>query len=367
MKKLLCLLLVLFLIPGAFLFSACAKDESYKLSNMQKDLLAIADDYKCVVAVDNKLKFDYSEFKVGERQVLANNINNLEPYTNVKLYNQVFDNLMAFTYEYAGICSNDSFKIDAKVRNDIKTKIDDLSASFEVIDINVRSLADIIITEDNSTNDIYISRLNNVLKSYGGLFKAGTELTNVIADLYFNKILYNSNPDISDIALEEFNSTVVVGNLNARVKNAISLLTQNYVETYISNEALVNQLLTNNEGTYGKLNLEVGNYKHYVTKLTSVDLTVEENVEKAIEAGNIEHKKQSFYEKAIEAYNEQEIVQNDRKAFLKACKDVDYLKVKSEEKSSAYEKICVQIIDDYAYITNQYCSSLGELLDIING
>lgn len=362
MKKLLCLLLVLFLVPGTLIFSACGKDNGYKLSSMQSDLLAIADSYDSVVAEDNKLKFDYSCYKVGEKTVLADHIANTEPYTNVILYNQVFDNLMAFTFEYAGVCSSDSFNVDKNFRNGIKTKIDALSSSFDVIDVNLRSLAE-IISEDNATHEIYVSRLNNVLKAYKKLYTAGTNLANAVADLYFNNILYNANPNISEIKLEEFNASVVISNLNARTKNALSLLTQNYIETYVSNENLLNTLLGD---SFSRLDLTVNGYNSYVGKLTVVDLRTSENIERAIEVANHENNKSSFYEKAIEAYNEQEIVQNDRNSYLKACEDVDYLKTKADDKASSYEKICVTVIENYSYITNAYSASLGELLAIIN-
>ena len=360
MKKLLSLLLVLFLVPMACMFSACKKAEGYKLSSLKTDLLAIADKYETVTIEKDNLKFDYSTLKNKDDTVIDECIKSVEPYKNVERYNQVFYNLMDFSFDYVGVCSNDSFNIDINVRNDLKQKLDALDSAIQVVDINVQNLSNILNSSADTSNIIYIERLDTVLNSYNRLFVAGSEFTNAVADLYFNKILIDANPDISAIKAEEFETSRVINTLDARTKNVVSILTQNYIEVYVSKANLVDDLL----GNFQALDLNVNSYSNKVAKLKVLDLTTEANIDKAVEIANSESRKAAFYEKAIQAYNMQEIIQNDRASFATACNDVDYLKMKTDENASSYDKICIRIIENYSYITNEYAETLGELLDL---
>ena len=366
MKKFLSLLLVLLLIPGAFLFTACKEDDGYKLSNLQKDLLNIAEQHDIVVKVDDKLQFDYSSLKVAGQDILAEAVENVEPYKNLNLYNEVFYNLMEFTYDYVDVCSNDNYKLDAEYRNNIKAKLDEFNSNIDVVEIQVKNLANIMNEESDLTNEIYLSRLDNVMVAYNKLYNAGANLNNAISDLYFNKILYKSNPNISSISLKDFNSAIVINNLDARTKNALSLLTQNFIESYVSDGDLPETLLTKTESGFGTLDLTKFSYSTFVSRLRLVKLDTAESVEKAVEVANNEENKAAFYEKAIQVYNLQEMVQNDRVTYIKACADIDYQETKDNNKASSYEKICARIIENYIYITNNYCTDLGALLAIIN-
>ena len=367
MKKILCLLLVLFLIPTAFVFSACKEDDSYKIANLKTDVLGLADKYAVLVVENENLKFDYSIYKQEDKAKLADCVKNVEPYKNLERYNQVFYNLMDFSFDYVGACSNENFELSADYRNNIKTKLDALESSIKVVDVNTRALAEILHGSEDVTNQIYIERLDTVLTSYNRLFETGAEFNNAVADLYFNKILINSNPNIGLISQDKFETSVVINTLDARSKNAISLLTQNYIEMYVSKSTLVDELMKKDAGgNFGTLDLTINSYGATVNKLRVLDLTKAENLQKAIETSSNQANKETFYQKAIQAYQIQEMVQNDRNSYEKACLDIEYLKVKNDEKANNYEKTCVKVIDNYSYITNQYAGTLAELIAIIN-
>ena len=80
MKKLLCILLVLFLLPMTFMFSACKKEDSYKLVTLKSDLLSIADKYQTVVIEDDNLRFGYAELTKQDDTIIEDCINNVLNY-----------------------------------------------------------------------------------------------------------------------------------------------------------------------------------------------------------------------------------------------------------------------------------------------
>ena len=59
------------------------------------------------------------------------------------------------------------------------------------------------------------------------------------------------------------------------------------------------------------------------------------------------------------------MVENDREAYLKASKDINYKEIKADDRASSYEKICARMIENYIYITNIYCTQLGQMLSML--
>ena len=89
-KRFLSLILVLFLLPGAFFISACGKGGGYNLKNLSEDFYAIAkDENDNIVKNDNKVVFNYSHHIKNEEAYVNDAINTVETYINLKKYNQV--------------------------------------------------------------------------------------------------------------------------------------------------------------------------------------------------------------------------------------------------------------------------------------
>ena len=115
-RKILSLILVLMLIPFASLFVACGNN-GYNLSNLKKDFLAIANANENVVATEEKhLVFDYSGHARLNGVIQSN-----YPYTIILDYNEIYNNLMAFTFDYIGVCSNNKAIEDKALKDKVKS------------------------------------------------------------------------------------------------------------------------------------------------------------------------------------------------------------------------------------------------------
>ena len=189
-KKILSLILAFLFIPSIFMFAGC-KDKGYQLVNLVSDYEKIGTKCENVVIDKNKLVFNYDNHKIGETKYLTKCVNEIAPYTEIKNYNILFDNLMGFVYENIEVCSNANIEASAEVRDNLKLQLDELATAVYEIDVHINHWAKIIefnySATDNTemTNVQCLSRFKNVLTAYNNLFQKAISFSNGLSDLYY--------------------------------------------------------------------------------------------------------------------------------------------------------------------------------------
>ncbi len=377
-KKIITIFLMIMFIPGIFMFAGC-KDDGYKLENLNKDYESIADNCENIKIVDNKLVFNYDNFTVGKTKYLTDAIENFEPYTNLKNYNILLDNLMGFVYENIDLCANKNIDASASVRNNIKADLDNFAESVYEIDVYINQWAEVVEfnydVENKSqiTNSQCLSRFKTLLVGYNNLYQRSISLSNSLSDLYYNYALNDANPRIDNVKLSDFNASVVVSKLQGRVKYEISNISQLFVEIYIDGTDLPTQLTTPtiiNEGKddeqiiFNSLGLTKTGFD-YIAMVNDLNRAFGANfdAETIVEIANGESVKQDFYDLSVRAYNLQNILDNDNSLFVDACRSVEYSNINNVDVD---EKRSKEVIDNYKFIVNEYKNVLSEMLDCVN-
>ena len=189
----------------------------------------------------------------------------------------------------------------------------------------------------NYLNESCLSRYKTLLEGYNDLLQTSINLTNSLSSLYYNNALNDANPDISKIKFEKFDASVVVSNIQNRIKYQISNLSQSFVEMYVDGD-LPNDIINKDKG-FAKLDLNAYNY---LSLVESINKSFEAKT--AAEFANNDVNKQKFYNLSVEAYTLQEVLDNNYEMFMKACNNVVYAEV--DEKASAEEKIYAEIIEN---------------------
>lgn len=353
-KKILSLILVLMLLPVASLFSACGKNKGYNLNNLSNDFAAIADENNNIKLEEGKFKFDYSR-----HNHLTSVINSVEPYTELVDYNYVFDNLMAFSYECIDECSYNESTDNVEIKNKVEENLKELKQSISNVNENVNMFAEIINISYNIDVKAFscLVRYENLLTSYDRMFSSAINFNNSLADLYFNYILKDGNPNVYNIGLANFDANIVVNKLASRVKYQLSNLSQSYVELYIDSEEVPSKIANSQES----LDLTAYDYKANVEALNK-SFTEEIATEKANHSNN----KETFFNLAVQAQNLQATLNNDNNKVVYAFNAVSYRDLLVEpELATANEIMCVSIIlSNYQLITS-YNQVLVDMLNIV--
>ena len=347
-KKIISLILVLMLLPIASLFTACGKDKGYNLNALNTDFNHIKNE-------NGKFVFDYSSYENLDYIIRSYN-----PYVELLDYNYVFYNLMSFAYEYVPVCSNNFLTKEVGIKNQVRDDLVALKKSIGDVNKCVNMFASCVIdaSGEEITSFDCLTRFENLLSTYEDMFKKASNFNNSLSNLYFNYALRDGNPDVYSIGLENFDSSVVISKLRARIKYQISSLSQNFVEIYIDGD--LDERIAKEEKTF-ELDSEDYPYKSMVE---SIDKTFEE--ETATEIINKDQtKKETFYNLSVQAQNIQAIMNNDKDKFIIACNNIDYGLVVKEATITPYEQMCVDIIDGNYQLVCDYNYVLTEMLKTI--
>lgn len=355
--KLLSLILILFLIPGSLVLSACKKEEGYEMSSLKSDFYSVAEnEADNIVKVNNSLKFDYSKHNNGEA-FLQNIIANEAPYKELAKYNMLFENIIEFPCEYIEICSSTSAELSLITRNNLKSELDAFHKSMRDVSTSIDLLAEGLKIAENIRNVICLERYKNLLLSYETLYQTSSQLSNTISTIYYKDILVNSNPEIGAVSLSDFDAGTVVRTFRGRLLFQKSNLTQIFVEKYICGGDFAKEISTS------ETTLDLTNYNNNIKAITLAETITEQQM---VEKANHENNKTNFYNLAIKAYNLQEILSNDATKFGRAAKEISYVyTTDNEDKASAYDKICVEIIDGYDFALGEYNEVLANMVSVM--
>ena len=339
-KRILSLILVLMLIPFASLFSACGKEKGYNLNNLNNDFNAIANENNNVKLEGGVLSFDYSNH--GNLQEV---INTTDEYKILNDYNYVFENLMIFASNNVAKCSNNSATNNVSLKNQTQQDLNNFKKSVSDVNQCFNLFAEmILVSQSNPTSSNCVGRFNNLIKTYDAMFENGRKFNNTLANLYFNNILNDGNPNVYAIGETNFNSNIVISKIRSRIEWEISLLSSSFVE--MTDDFSLND--------YG--------YKSNMTNLLNVASLKED---KAIERAN--ENKSSFYKLSVQAQNIQTTLNNDNGKFVYACNEIDYVAVSASDSALSQQKLCASIIDENYKTISTYANVLSQMLDIMLG
>ncbi|MBR4998641.1 MAG: hypothetical protein IKY10_02055 [Clostridia bacterium] len=346
-RKFLSLILVFLLLPTAFLFSAC-KDKGYNLNNLQKDFNQVATNNENIKLIDGEIYFDYTNH-VKLNTIIEYNF----PYTQLKEYNEIHKNIMAFTFDYIDECSNNSAVKDVAIKNQLRNELDDLKKAYAEVNLLVNNLAEVTNLTNDVMDETATSTLLDLLIAYEDLFNCAGYFNNTLADVYFNHVLTNGNPNIFKIGSENFDVNVVINKFDARLKYQKSNLSHCFAEMYINSGEFAEQIAN------GLDFVDLDRYD-YADNIDAIDKTFTEIVaaEKA-SSGN----KQKYFNLSVQAYNIQEALKNDNSKFIHACKRISYATIKLLE-ATAEEKMCVEIIEQRYELVTIYNDVLVSMLSL---
>lgn len=356
-KKLLSLIMVLMLLPIVALFSACGKD-GYNLNNLNTSFKEIVTENENLKQSGKGFEFDYSN-----HEKLNTAINDTVPYSELKDYNYVFNNLMGFTFEYIEVCSDNKVTDNVELKNEIERNLKDLKTSIHDVNECVNMLAEIInaTNGNNLFEKVCLDRYKNLLKTYDSLFESAIRFNDSLTKLYFNHVLKDGNPNVyekvgAEFDTAKFDANVVVNKINSRIKFQVANLTKNYLETYV----LGGQLAENIADIKAVFNL---NYKNYQSNVTKISKQINETI--AIERLNTNEKLEAFYNLSVQAYNIQETINNDQSKYDYACNLICYVEVAKKEHPTANELMCLSIIQANQDLINNYNTVLANMLGIL--
>ena len=349
-SKIWSLILVLMLLPMASIFSACKKEDNSDLSLLDDTFYNIASENNNIKIVDDKLLFDFSS-----HEKMANLVDTTAPYSELQKYVEVYNNLMTFTFSYIDNCSINSKAITKDVKDQIESDVHEFSKAIKNVNEKFNMLSEIVIVSENDTlNNACVGRFENLLNSYQTLFQTAINLNSSLNDLYFNKIVNNSNPDVYSVGEVKLNPGDVISKLESRVKSQISCLTESFVEMYIDenlSNAIANQTLT--------MDLI---FKEYKTNIDNIVIYQDINEEELIEQANTN--KKAFYNLAVKAQNIQSTQNNNRGKFIVACNAIEYTTIKNNSNATAYQKMCVSIIEENEKMLKEYNDVLLAMIKI---
>ncbi|MBR2969919.1 MAG: hypothetical protein IKC49_02570 [Clostridia bacterium] len=259
MRKIVSLILLVLLMPCVMLFNGCG-DKGYKLSNAP-DKIASLDQFESVVVEDGVVKFNYDSFTSGEQKIINDVLSlNIKPYTYLKDYNKLFNNLMTFTCAYLDECANDDIKVNKDLRNELKRNLEELEHDIANVNTATIGWSDALKVADDISGLVSLTKYKNLLTTYDDLFNSAANVANTVSNIYFEYVLNDANPNYYDISLAKFDAGMVANKLQARILDQISKITQVYIEKTFSDANLA-EVLTDMTTSFGNLDLTQYNAK----------------------------------------------------------------------------------------------------------
>ncbi len=346
-KVILSLILTLMLLPIASVFSACGGDKGYNLNNLQKDFTEIATVNNNVIFDDGKLKFDYSNHSEITDLIESN-------YPSLEKYNFVFENSTVFISAYIDECSNNKSTNNVELKNNINNSLKEFSLAVRDVNECFDMFSEYLYeNKENPRAENCVERFENLIYSYEKAYSTAGNLSNNLSNLYFNYVLKDGNPNVAELGIENFASTVII-KFESRLKYQISNLTQCFVEKYVGGD-MANKIAHNQ----ASFNLDSNSYKTNVESLTKPIVSIDAAVQKA------EANKETFYNLAVQAQNFQSALNNDQNKFVLACNSIEYVVVNSNENKTPIEELNIAIINSNDSLVLAYNSVLSDMLDVI--
>lgn len=356
-KKILSLILVLVMLPLVGLFAAC-KDKSYNLNKLDDDFYAIAKSNNNMIVDDEELVFDFSGYSD-----LNQIIKTTKPYSEIKNYNTLYENIMSFVFEYIDDCSNNKATNNNDAKAKLKSEINSFKKSVLKVNENIDLLGIAVNTTtggiDVTTSTSCLYRLRNLLDSYEDMFVKAGSLSNNLSTFYFKYIEDSAKKNPFDVVKGDYTSNRnkfepedYISGIEARCKYQISNLTQSFVSKFVG-EKTSEGIVESNKS----LDL---NQDKYASNVSAVN----KNIDEASALTKVKNNTKAFYLALVAAYNTQSIVEEEYSNFRYAIANVSYRDI-DKTKVTSQQKLCLDIIDAYSATVADYNLALVGVLSLI--
>lgn len=363
------LIIAMVILFSGFAFSACGESgRGYQLSNL-------ADDYRRYVsslenvnlgeAKDQTITFDYDSYEYNGNKYLSAKINDStagNPYAYTRTYyNVLLDNSMSFIYSHLNILSeNSSIEAPASLRNEAKTHLDQFYTALKRTSGNVEAVADHI--RQNKEESTRLAGLKNLFDSYTELYLAAFNLSSSMEDIYYNYAYNNANPDYSTTDVDSYNSANTIVLLNSRATQHKTHLTQSYFNMHINGSTASKDFTTNGANVNAIIN-NFNSYNNSMSKLYQINVDHDDPVH--VRLNNNATAKQEFLDLAIAMHNYLSVLANNTAMYNQASNEVVYLEAKNNVDATEYERYCLDIIDNHAYILQNLTEIYTDMITIL--
>lgn len=342
MKKVLCLLLTICLLPiSALVLSACGeKDRELKNfytaytqiadNNEYLTLNPINDDYGLNIQAD-KIEINYA--KNAELSALVENSS--KQYKQIKyFYQKVLDNTLSPMYFYGKSLSQHK-KLSKKQVEKLYARLDDLADGYS----SINYYCGILISSLKSTtdDDINYTYLRKLFAEFENTIEQASLLSRLVSDIYFNQVLKNSNLNYGTKGSYEELTDADLSAIADSIKKRVYYYKSVYANVF--NELYINQNDLGEKITSG-LNVDTLTYApyNYIANIESLSTKSPE----ALRAN-----KQAIYSNIVSLYQIQLQIDEDYEQFEQSKQKVVYAKLSST--SSAEDKNHGTAVDHFAY------------------
>lgn len=324
MKRFLCLLLIICLLPiSAIVLSGCGQDNrelkafysTYTQiidNNSYLTLESVNDGYGLNIQAD-KIDINYS--KSTELSALVENSSTNYYYIKY-FYQKVLDNSLAPLYFYGKTLSQ-SKNISKKQVKQLYSRLDDLADEYSSMDYYCGILISSLKSTANQTiNQTYLGKL---FQQYERTIEKASLVSSLVSELYFNKVLENPNLNYgtknSYEELSDADLIAIADSTKKRVYYYKSIYANIYNELYI-NEADLDEAIINNTNP-NSLSYLPYNYLSNIDSLTTKNIT------------ELQNNKQAIFTNIVSLYQIQLQIDTDYEYFESVKQNVIYAKLTS--------------------------------------
>lgn len=361
MKKFICLILMLVMLPIASLTLAGCKDKDYNLTQFSKTYQDIANktDYLVLVDANNPFQLDVNSKKIDINYSKSTRLSTLvglegSQYSFIKnLYQQLLDDTLSPVY-FFGDAISASKKVSKKQTKQLFVKLEALEQEYLDLDYSLKNLVNSLEGTNDATSNL--SFLKKVYIQYEQAINCAGELSSVVCSIYFDTILTNSTFDYSYTThenLTEGDLSSISIDTRARMYYFKSIYANIYNQTCIRNGEIPDKIV-------GSITFEAPTYApyNYLANIKSLNSKPYSNLI------NDKNSVKQIYNNCIALYNLQNAFEDAYATFNLATSKVAYLDLntKSTADEINYGKIISNFTNGIAYDSYEIVQNLVNLL-----
>ena len=360
MRKFLCLILLIALLPvGCFALAGCKDKQDLKTfytayTNINNEcphltLTPVVDTYGAGTLGTNSVKLDIDYSQSATLSTLVED-SSTKYYHLKHFYQPLLDDSLAPLY-FFGEKISDSNKVGDKQTESLFAELNNLKDRYKDIDY----YTGVLITSLKATNDenVNLSYLKKLFVQYENAISTAGNLSALINDIYFNTLLSNSNMDYTAKSYDQLSDadlTTISMSVRSRMYYYKAVYANIYTQLYIRNADLADKLI------YDSATIPTYEPYDYISKINQIDT-------KPIE--HLRSGKQSIYNNVISLYNLQNNFDQAYKYFNTATSKVAYLDVDvntSSQNDINYANIISQFANGIAVDSYEILENLVDLL-----
>ena len=346
MKRLICFILTLLILPTTLLLTGCKDKESRSMLDFYSNYLKIADSsqYLETQPLDPSFNASSSIKKVGFAYSpdLQDKIANIQVFTHINdLYNKMLDDAMGPTYLFSA--SLISAKIKQEEKSQLYSNLDQLKEALLEI---ANRVGDLERTQDSQTA---LQNLNKLFKSYEPAINVATKISSQISSIYYSRILNTPNPNYIEMDIGHIDLNSIASRTLNRLVYYKSIFVDIFYQTQIKGYDIPQQLIN---GSYNQNYTPYSTFKDAIYSSSQLNLDLED------------------YRTELVAYARSlYLIQNDFDSeylnFKNSASQINYCTVNND--STEYAKGHKKVIDKFisenglAYSTSQIIKTILDI------